>query len=158
MRCLRAACLLAVALGLSDPVMAAECRWQLKQGRPPATGGGIVCAGHQSEFQAAMLSCEVAPLHLDLEGDCGADKAACRVRFHLDREEFQFTGRNRPTREIWDGSVEIPLADRRDFLTRLSQSTHVDVTVEGARLQTLPTEGLASTIKALAGTCVARTS
>lgn len=155
---LRATCLILLALGIAAPDAAAECAWRLKQGRAPPTGGGIVCRQGQSEFQAAMLSCERTPLHLDLEGDCGADRSACRVLFRLDREEFQFTGRNRPLREVWDGSVEIPLAGRRDFLDRLGKSAHLGVSVEGAHARVLPTRGLADTIKSLTRTCVAQTS
>lgn len=158
MRYPRIACSIVTALALSTPSAAAECRWQLKRDRMPPTGGGIVCEQGQTEFQAAMLSCERTPLHLDLEGDCGAGKPDCRVRFRLDREEYDFVGRNRPMREIWDGSVEIPMAGRREFLERLGRSVDIGVRVENARSLTLPSTGLANTIKALTGSCVAQTS
>lgn len=152
------ACLIALALCLSGPAAASECKWQLKHVQPAPKGGGIVCHPRQPDFQTAMLTCEAAPLHLDLEGDCGAGKAACRVRFLLDLEEFHLVGGNHPTRQIWNGFIEIPLLGQRGFLEALAKAKHVAVSVEGEPPRSMPTRGLAETVKTLAVSCKARTS
>jgi hypothetical protein len=147
-----------VVLGGSMPAAAEPCKWQLKEGRAPALGGGIVCMPGQTEFQIAFLACEDAPLHLDLEGDCGPDKTTCDIRFSTDLGRYDVIGKNHPVRQIWDGSIEIPLTGLDDLVAALLQAKRIDVSVEDATGRPLPTEALGATLETLTRSCHAKTS
>ncbi len=141
---------------LAPPAQA--CSWQLKAGREPPKGAGIVCTPGQSEYQIATLSCEAAPLHLDLEGDCGAERTTCRVHFAVDQAHFDLVGANDPIGEIWDGFIEMPVADREDLIQALATAKHIDVTVEDGPSWRMPSEGLGEAVGVLLGACAAPTS
>ena len=132
--------------------------WRVKEGRVPPLGGGVVCTQHQFEFQTATLACETAPLHLDIEGNCGADRMLCIVKFRIDGREFRLTGNNHPVGEIWASFVDIPVAARRDFLEALAAARSIDVAIEDKPAWSLPVDGLDETVATLLGACVAHTS
>lgn len=148
--------IIALCAALASPAHA--CGWQLKAGREPPQGAGIVCTPGQTEYQIATLNCEHAPLHLDLEGDCGADWATCRVRLAVDQRYFDLVGANNPVRQIWDGFIAISIADRGDLIGALATAQRIDVSVEDKPSWQMPTEGLARTLGMLAKSCAAKTS
>lgn len=137
---------------------AQACSWQLKVGRDPPKGAGIVCTPGQTEYQIATLNCEYAPLHLDLEGDCGAERVTCRVRFMIDRTQFDVVGTNDPIGEIWDGFIEMPIANREDLTRAFVTAKHIDVSVEDGPSWRMPSQGLAEAVGVLLGSCAAPTS
>lgn len=137
---------------------AEACGWRLKAGRAPPRGGGILCKAGQLEFQVATLACENAPLRLDLEGDCGLNKADCRVRFTIDGRDFDIVGTNHPVRQLWDGYIAIPLTERDDLVNALAAARLIEVRVEDRPSWRMPTEGLAGTLAALAESCAPETS